>query len=121
MGQSFSSNKRIIEFQEYSRDQADLIRRQHEQIMKLKREISKLLVENDSDLNELENEVQALQQTQLISDKRRFVCLEKIKKLIESELVANEQPDRPIKSLSQSLNQGQPGASLQISKSGNLP
>ena len=120
MGQFFSSSKQIIELQNFAKDQGDLIRRQHEQIMKLKRELSKILVDNESDLNELENEIQALQLTQKISDNRRFACLEKIKKIIESELATNVLPDRP-QSLTQSLHQELPKALQQISSLENLP
>jgi len=121
MGQFFSSSKQIIELQNFAKDQGDLIRRQHEQIMKLKRELSKILVENESDLNELENEIQALQLTQKISDKRRFACLEKIKKIIESELATDVLPDHPPKSSSESLHQELPEALQQISSLENLP
>lgn len=120
MGQLFSSSKQdLIELQNVAKDQAQVIRRQHEQIMQLKRDLSKLLVENESDLNELENEIQALRFTQKISDKRRLACFEKIKKIIESELAANELPCRP-KSLSESLHLEEPEVLQQISNSENL-
>ena len=121
MGQLFSSSKQdLIELQNVAKDQAQVIRRQHEQIMQLKRDLSKLLVENESDLNELENEIQALRFTQKISDKRRLACLEKIKKIIESELAIDTKPaHRP--SSSRSLHQELPEALQQISSLENLP
>ena len=121
MGQLFSSHKRIIELQEISKDQADLIHRQHKQIMKLKRDISNLLVENETDLTELENEIQDLQLTQKLSEKRRMACLEKIKNIIESELAKDAKPARRPKSFSQSLHQGETEVSQQISSKDCLP
>ena len=120
MGQLFSSHKRIIELQEISKDQADLIHRQHEQIMKLKRDISKLLVENETDLTELENEIQDLQLTQKLSEKRRLACLRKIKNIIESELAKDTKPAHQPSS-SETLHLEETKVLQQISNSENLP
>ena len=93
MGIIFSSDKqykkKIQELTLTAKDQSDLIQQQHKQIRTLKQDISKLLVENESELNELENEIQALKTNQSINEQRRTTCLEKIKKIIISELEVN--------------------------------
>ena len=115
MGIIFSSDKqykkKIQELTLTAKDQSDLIQQQHKQIRTLKQDISKLLVENESELNELENEIQALKTNQSINEQRRTTCLEKIKKIIISELGEGELPAHPARSLSQSRHLEEPAVS----------